>query len=202
MRSTYSAYMGPGLQVFNGLSGEILFVQLSVDLRKLWHPEPITILSQDLPDATLDLLRVVRSSFIWGVIQIQGCWKGKRGEIKPADWGCFFWSFYSYNFFSHHNKSTWKKNVDRYSHALFFLWICLELIQNLTPGTIWVSHNIIFAMLRVVSLHAGSSQHHTWSISSEGRSPKTNAAEMTEVQGACVCWSYDVYYTLVISPRL
>lgn len=32
---TYGAYVGPGLQVFDGLTGQLLFVQLSVDLRQL-----------------------------------------------------------------------------------------------------------------------------------------------------------------------
>lgn len=56
--------MGPGLQVFDGLSGQLLFVQLSVDLRQLGHPETIAVLAEDLPDATLDLLRVVRRPLV------------------------------------------------------------------------------------------------------------------------------------------
>lgn len=55
--------MRPGLQVFDGLSRQVLFVQLSVDLRQLRYPEPITVLPQDFSDATLDLLRVVGFSF-------------------------------------------------------------------------------------------------------------------------------------------
>lgn len=62
--------MRPGLQVFDGLGGQVLFVQLSVDLRQLRHPEPITVLPQDLPDAALDLLRVVGPSFIQAVVLI------------------------------------------------------------------------------------------------------------------------------------
>lgn len=61
---TYSAYVGPSLQVFDGLGGQLLFVQLSVDLRQLRHPETIAVLPEDLPDATLDLLRVVGSPLI------------------------------------------------------------------------------------------------------------------------------------------
>lgn len=61
---TYSAYVGPGLQVFDGLGGQLLFVQLSVDLRQLRHPETVAVLPEDLPDATLDLLRVVGPDLI------------------------------------------------------------------------------------------------------------------------------------------
>lgn len=97
IRSTYSAYVRPGLQVFDGLSGQVLFVQLSVDLRQLRHPEPITVLPQDLPDATLDLLRVVWPSFIRAgiLIQIQGCWRieaktQRKRKIMHAGHCCFF----------------------------------------------------------------------------------------------------------------
>lgn len=62
-RSIYSAYVCPGIEVFDGLSGHVLLVQLSVDLRQLGHPEAITVLPQDLFDATLDLLRIVGLSF-------------------------------------------------------------------------------------------------------------------------------------------
>lgn len=87
IRSTYSAYLCPGLQVFNGLCGQVLFVQLSVDLRQLRYPEPVTVLSQDLPDATLDLLRVVGLSFVQArvLIQIQGCWRiGGKTQKKEG----------------------------------------------------------------------------------------------------------------------
>lgn len=62
MRRTYGADVGPALQVSDGLAGQILFVQLSVDLRQLGHPEPVAVLAQDLPDAALNLLTVVRLS--------------------------------------------------------------------------------------------------------------------------------------------
>ncbi len=68
--------MCPGLQVFDGRGGQVLFVQLFVDLRQLRHPEAVTVLPENLPDATLDLLRVVGVSFIraGALIQIQGRW--------------------------------------------------------------------------------------------------------------------------------
>lgn len=89
--------MRPGLQVFDGLSGQVLFVQLSVDLRQLRHPEAVTVLPQDLPDATLDLLRVVGLSFprAEALVQIRGCWKmrekktQKKREITHAGNYCF-----------------------------------------------------------------------------------------------------------------
>lgn len=59
----YSAYVCPRLQIFDGFSGEVLLVQLPVHLRQLGHPEPVTILLQDLFDATLDLLWIVGLSF-------------------------------------------------------------------------------------------------------------------------------------------
>lgn len=89
--------MCPGLQVFDRLSGQVLLVQFSVDLRQLRHPEPITVLPQDLPDATLDLLRVVGPAFIQArvLIQIKGCWRIERQtqrdiEITCPDCCCFF----------------------------------------------------------------------------------------------------------------
>lgn len=71
---TYGAYVGPGLQVFDGLAGQLLFVQLSVDLRQLWHPETIAVLPEDLSDATLDLLRVVGQPFVWTGVLMKIHW--------------------------------------------------------------------------------------------------------------------------------
>lgn len=65
-QSPYSAYVCPGLQVFDGLIGQVLFVKLPVDLWQLRHPESIAVLHQDLPDAKLDLLRVIGLSFTGG----------------------------------------------------------------------------------------------------------------------------------------
>lgn len=101
--------MCPGVQVFDGLSRQVLFVQLSVDLRQLWHPEPVTVLPQDLPDATLDLLRVIGLSFprAEALIQIQGCWKigQKKTEEEKRDytwkqlllllWSSFPWNLWT-----------------------------------------------------------------------------------------------------------
>lgn len=60
---TYYANVRPGLQVFNGLCGQVLFVKLSVHLRQFGHPEAITVLRQDLSDVTLDQLGVVGLCF-------------------------------------------------------------------------------------------------------------------------------------------
>lgn len=78
-KNKYSAYVSPGVQVFDGFSGQVLFVQLSVDLRELRYPEPVTVLPQDLPNASLHLLRVVGLSFPRAevFIQIQGGWRNK-----------------------------------------------------------------------------------------------------------------------------
>lgn len=81
LRRTYSAYVRPGLQVFDGFGGQLLFVQLSVDLRQLGHPETIAVLPEDLPDAALDLLRVVGRPLVWVLIKIQGCYRA-IGKFK------------------------------------------------------------------------------------------------------------------------
>lgn len=76
--------MGPGLQVFDSLGRQVLLVKLSVDLRQLRHPEAIAVLLQDLFDAALDLLGVVRLSFpqASALIQIRVRWKngGERRD--------------------------------------------------------------------------------------------------------------------------
>lgn len=68
--------MRPAFQVFDGLARQVLFVQLSVDLRQLGHPEPITVLPKDLFDANLNLLRVVRLPFprAGALVQVGGSW--------------------------------------------------------------------------------------------------------------------------------
>lgn len=63
--------MLPGLQVSNGLGGQVLFIKLFVDLGQLGQPEAVGVLGQDLLDAVLDLLRVVDFAFATVQILIQ-----------------------------------------------------------------------------------------------------------------------------------
>lgn len=79
---TYDAHVGPGLQVFDGFRGQLLLVELPVNLGQLGHPEPVAVLSQDLSDATLDLLPAVGPSFVRAValVQIREGWAERESR--------------------------------------------------------------------------------------------------------------------------
>lgn len=76
--------MRPGVQVSDALAGQLLLVQLSVDLRQLRHPEAVAVLAQDLPDPTLNLLRVVGPAPVraGALVQIQRGWKTSEREER------------------------------------------------------------------------------------------------------------------------
>lgn len=106
---TYSAYVCPVLQILECFARQVLFVQFSVELRQLGHPETITVLVQHLSDTPLHLLGVVVPTG-WGVVvlgvvmwlglprdsiflEVCGSWRRKEedilGEIGKA-W--FVWN--------------------------------------------------------------------------------------------------------------